>query len=482
MSVVPFCVDGTLVWLSLRGTEGILGLTLAPLPNEGILLNCLTDSCPFSGTVGSLFSLAESGLLCCGAEDGILLAGFSFCEVLSLRPTEGICDFLTVSCPLSALLRDGILLLGGVRSSAPFCFAREGIRDGIFDISELLTERQRVSSIELFDGDLISWFEGKLLLLDDRLMLPTVFSEVTTGLSVLDWPLGRTISLFSRLKPDGERRLVKSLVSRWRPAGDFDRGLDKPLSCLRLAEEFDRAGLGIEETLAGDCARRGLATISLFSRRRLPFLTVSCEGRDGAPPSALDSLVFLGVEKLALLRGRTGCLLWAFSCLLGPWFEGLPTGFTMRALLWSCAPFLTCINNGYLLEGSSDSWQLSGAKSTISLGWWVLQLPFDTGDRGQSSAVSPLQTTPFKCLASVSLCFLSWLKSPDLRLKLGRFLSPTSLWLLLTFFGSEVLLGGAGLNWGTISTGVRPKLGPAPKIAEALRPLHDDGSGRLKTK
>ena len=85
-----------------------------------------------------------------------MLAGFSFCEVLSLRPTDGICDFLTVSCPLSALLKDGILLLGGVRSSAPFCFAREGIRDGIFDISELLPERKRVSSIELFDGDLLS--------------------------------------------------------------------------------------------------------------------------------------------------------------------------------------------------------------------------------------------------------------------------------------------------------------------------------------
>lgn len=65
-----------------------------------------------------------------------------------------------------------------------------------------------------------------------------------------------------------------------------------------------------------------------------------------------------------------------------------------------------------------------------------------------------------------------------MRLKLGLFLRPTSLWLLLTFLGSGTLLGGAGLNWGLGSDGVRPKLGPAPKMAEALPPLHD-GSGRL---
>lgn len=54
--------------------------------------------------------------------------------------------------------------------------------------------------------------------------------------------------------------------------------------------------------------------------------------------------------------------------------------------------------------------------------------------------------------------------------------------LLLTFLDSVTLLGGAGLNWGLVSAGYRPKLGLAPKMAEALRPLHDDGSGRLGMK
>lgn len=107
----------------------------------------------------------------------------------------------------------------------------------------------------------------------------------------------------------------------------------------------------------------------------------------------------------------------------------------------------------------------------------MLSLPFDLGDNEASNSMTPLQAAPFRRLASPSLCFLTWLKSPDLRLKLGLFLSPTSLWLLLTFLGSGAFLGGAGLNWGTISAGVSPKLGPAPKMAEALRPLVD-GSGR----
>lgn len=136
---------------------------------------------------------------------------------------------------------------------------------------------------------------------------------------------------------------------------------------------------------------------------------------------------------------------------------------------------LTDINSGYRLDGSSDSRELSGKEPTISPALSTLSPSLDPRDNGELSLVSPLQTTPFTC--SLSLCFLSWLKSPDLRLKLGLFLSPTSLWLLLIFLGSDAFFIGAGLNWGLVSAGVRPKLGPAPKMAEVLRPMHE-GSGR----
>lgn len=192
---------------------------MADLPKDGILLSGgLTGSCPFVVTVGSLFSFAESGLFCDSVEDaGILPADLSFCEALSLRPVVGIWDFLTASCPLSPLFSDGILLLGGVRETCESDFsalAGERTRDGIFDISLLLPERERLSSIELFDVDLLKVFEVKLLLLDDLLMSPSEFSLPTTGELALYWPLGREMSLFSRLTPGGARRLVTSLASR----------------------------------------------------------------------------------------------------------------------------------------------------------------------------------------------------------------------------------------------------------------------------
>lgn len=180
--------------------------------------------------------------------------------------------------------------MGGVRSSVLFFFVREGIRgtsesvfsafagdrtrDGIFDISLLLPERDRLPSIELFDGDLLKGLEVKLLLLDDLLMSPSKSSLLTVGELVLSWPLGRTMSLFSRLTLGEVRRLGTSLCSRRRPAGDCERGLTTLLSCLRLEEDTDRAGHRIAVLLAGDCVRRGL-TISLFSRRRLPFFSES---------------------------------------------------------------------------------------------------------------------------------------------------------------------------------------------------------------
>lgn len=192
-SAVPFCVGGSSFWLSFRATEGILDLGMADLLKDGILLSCLTGSCPFVFTVGSLFSLDESGLFFDSAEDAvILLAGLSFCKALSLRPVEGIWDLLTASCPLSPLFMEGILLPGGVRSSVTCCFAREGIRetcesdfsaldgertrDGILDISVLLPDLERLSSIELFEGDLFNVLEVKLLLLEDLLISPSVFS------------------------------------------------------------------------------------------------------------------------------------------------------------------------------------------------------------------------------------------------------------------------------------------------------------------
>lgn len=181
-SAVPFSIGGSSFWESFLAAEGILDFGMADFPKDGILLSCLAGSCPFVLTLGSLFSLAESGLFCDSEEEPIiLLAGLSFCEALSLRP--GIWDFLTPSCPLSPLCMDGILLLGGVRSSVPFCLAREGIReacesapdgerasDGILDISLLLPERERLPSIELFEGDLHNEVEVKLLLLEDLLI------------------------------------------------------------------------------------------------------------------------------------------------------------------------------------------------------------------------------------------------------------------------------------------------------------------------
>lgn len=153
------------------------------LEKDGILLTCLAGSGPFGILVGSLFSFAESGLLCEDAMDGeILLPALSFCKALSLRPVVGIWD----------LFEDGILLFGGVRSSAPFFFVIEGMRemcesvfsalpgdrtsDGIFDISLLLAERERPLSIELLEGDLFNELEVKLRLLDVLHILPPVSS------------------------------------------------------------------------------------------------------------------------------------------------------------------------------------------------------------------------------------------------------------------------------------------------------------------
>lgn len=152
----------------------------------------------------------------------------------------------------------------------------------------------------------------------------------------------------------------------------------------------------------------------------------------------------------------------------------------MRGLLDAWVPLLTCINSGYRLEKSFGSWECSGNEPTLLATVSTQSLP-DPGHNIDSDAVVPLKVTPFKWLSlSLSLRFLAWLKSPDRRLRLGLFLSATSLWLLLTLFGSGTLLGGAGLkcNWGT---GEIPKLGLAPNMADAFRALFD-GSGRLGTK
>ena len=143
----------------------------------------------------------------------------------------------------------------GIRETCESVFpalADDRTRDGIFDISLLLPERDRPPSIELFDGDLLNGLEVKLLLLDDLLMSLSKCSLLTVGELVLSWPLGRTMSLFSRLTLAGARRLVTSLCSRRRPAGDCERGLTKLLSCLRLEEDTDRAGLGMAVLFAGD--------------------------------------------------------------------------------------------------------------------------------------------------------------------------------------------------------------------------------------
>lgn len=88
----PFIAGCSSFGLSFRATDGIFDLGMPVLEKDGILLICLTDSCPF-GTitaVGSLFSFAESSLFCDGAVDeGILLAALSFCEALSFRPAVG---------------------------------------------------------------------------------------------------------------------------------------------------------------------------------------------------------------------------------------------------------------------------------------------------------------------------------------------------------------------------------------------------------
>lgn len=135
------------------------------------------------------------------------------------------------------------------------------------------------------------------------------------------------------------------------------------------------------------------------------------------------------------------------------------------------------------MEKSFGSCDCSANEQTLSGTVSVKSPPSDPGDSTEAETVFPLQVTPFKwCSLSLSLRFLTWLKSPDFRLRLDLFLSATSLLLLLTFLGSLTFLGGAGLNCGLVSAGYRPKLGLAPKMAEALRPLHDDGSGRLRIK
>lgn len=154
----------------------------------------------------------------------------------------------------------------------------------------------------------------------------------------------------------------------------------------------------------------------------------------------------------------------------------------MRALLAVCEPLLTWINSGYLLEKSFGSCDCSGNEQMLSATVSAQSLPFDPEHSIEVETVFPLQVTPFKWFSlSLSLRFLTWLKSPDFRLGLDLFLSATSLLLLLTFLGSGTLLGGAGLNWGLVSAGYSPKLGLAPKMAEALRPCLD-GSGRLGVK
>ena len=105
----------------------------------------------------------------------------------------------------------------GIRETCESVFsalAGDRTSDGIFDISVLLPERERMPSIELFDGDLLKGLDVKLLLLDDLLIWPSVSSLVTVGELVLTWPLGRTMSLFSRLKLGEARRLATSLDSR----------------------------------------------------------------------------------------------------------------------------------------------------------------------------------------------------------------------------------------------------------------------------
>lgn len=202
-------------WLSFLVTDGIFDLGIDDLLNDGILLSCLTRSCPFVVAVGSLFSLAESGLFVDSPEEvGIFPVGLSFWEALSLRLDVGIKDFLPGSCPLSPLLIDGILLLGGVRSSVTGCFVTEEIvetgesvfsacfgaraSDGILDISQLLPAREQLSSMELFEGDLHSELEVKLLLPDDLLTFPSVFTSLKIGELLPDRPLVRVKSLFSR--------------------------------------------------------------------------------------------------------------------------------------------------------------------------------------------------------------------------------------------------------------------------------------------
>ena len=151
------------------------------------------------------------------ADEDILPPVLSFCKAPSLRPVVGIWE-------------DGILLFGGVRSSAPFFFVIEGMRetcesvfsalpgdrtsDGIFDISLLLPERERLLSIELLEGELLNELEVKLRLLDVLFILLPVSSWVAIGELVLNLPRGRTMSLFSLLTLGDARFLVMSLRSR----------------------------------------------------------------------------------------------------------------------------------------------------------------------------------------------------------------------------------------------------------------------------
>lgn len=154
------------------------------------------------------------------ADEDILPPVLSFCKAPSLRPVVGIWD----------LFEDGILPFGGVRSSAPFFFVIEGMRetcesvfsalpgdrtsDGIFDISLLLPERERLLSIEHLEGELLNELEVKLRLLDVLFILLPVSSWVAIGELVLNLPRGRTMSLFSLLTLGDARFLVMSLRSR----------------------------------------------------------------------------------------------------------------------------------------------------------------------------------------------------------------------------------------------------------------------------
>lgn len=126
----------------------------------------------------------------------------------------------------------------------------------------------------------------------------------------------------------------------------------------------------------------------------------------------------------------------------------------MRALFVICELLLTWINSGYLLEKSFGSCDCSGNEQTLSATVSVQSLSFDPEQSVDAETVFPLQATPFKWFSlSLSLRFLTWLKSPDFRLGLVLFLSATSLLLLLTFLGAGTLLGGAGRNWGLVSAG-----------------------------